>query len=97
MDASLKLFGVQLKGADRKTFRVALLNDGLKLLRAGDWVDQYSPKGTLEGATVFEGGYAPGEDRLAYGEYTFTSFRSEKRRVGKEWVCTCRSRWSAKH
>src|SRR3546814_6346849 len=37
MDASLKLFGVQLKGADRKTFRVALLNDGLKLLRAGDW------------------------------------------------------------
>src|SRR3546814_18064401 len=74
MDASLKLFGVQLKGADRKTFRVALLNDGLKLLRAGDWVDQYSPKGTLEGATVFEVGYAPWEDRFAYAEYKFASF-----------------------
>src|SRR3546814_20099414 len=74
MDASLKLFGVQLKGADRKTFRVSLLNDVLKLLRAGDWVDQYSPKGTLEGATVFEVGYAPGEDRFAYAEYKFASF-----------------------
>src|SRR3546814_609490 len=27
----------------------------------------------------------------------FPSFRSEERRVGKECVCTCRSRWSACH
>lgn len=74
MDSSLKLFGVQLKGADRTAFRKALLNDGRKLLQAGSWVDQYSPEGTLEGATAFEIGYVAGEDRFAYAEYKFASF-----------------------
>src|SRR3546814_12070760 len=27
----------------------------------------------------------------------FPVFRSEERRVGKEWVSTCRSRWSPEH
>src|SRR3546814_13202629 len=29
--------------------------------------------------------------------YVFLSSRSEERRVGKEWVSTCRSRWSPYH
>src|SRR3546814_11821209 len=31
------------------------------------------------------------------GPNAFTSFRSEERRVGKECVSTCRSRWSQYH
>src|SRR3546814_11396839 len=27
----------------------------------------------------------------------FTTMRSDERRVGKEWVSTCRSRWSPQH
>src|SRR3546814_17275267 len=41
---------------------------------------------------VFVGGpthYKPLRDKVA--------FRSEERRVGKEWVSTCRSRWSPYH
>src|SRR3546814_19694462 len=38
---------------------------------------------------------------LAYGipdsDYVMLSFRSEERRVGKECVSTCRSRWSTYH
>src|SRR3546814_14051116 len=36
-----------------------------------------------------KGGFAKGGYKLVY-----TSQRSEERRVGKEWVSTCRSRWS---
>src|SRR3546814_15559350 len=68
MDASLKLFGLQLKAADRKTSRVALLNDGLRLLRAGEWVYQYSPKATLGGETAFEIGSGLEEEGFAYAE-----------------------------
>src|SRR3546814_13853820 len=28
---------------------------------------------------------------------TIGALRSEERRVGKEWACTCRSRWSPYH
>src|SRR3546814_12315510 len=36
-----------------------------------------------------------GEDR--YKQSLSTGRRSEERRVGKEWVSTCRSRWSPDH
>src|SRR3546814_19642550 len=31
------------------------------------------------------------------GRFNIPAFRSEERRVGKEWVSTCRSRWSPDH
>src|SRR3546814_10929419 len=34
---------------------------------------------------------------LVYGARGFEAFRSEERRVGKECVSTCRSRWSPYH
>src|SRR3546814_18068284 len=37
-----------------------------------------------------------GTDVLLFGTVAADS-RSEERRVGKEWVGTCRSRWSAYH
>src|SRR3546814_14632094 len=61
MDASLKLFGVQLKGAERKTFRVALQNEGWKVIRDGDWVEPPQPKGSLEGAKTLEERQGVGE------------------------------------
>src|SRR3546814_13976126 len=45
------------------------------------------------GLTVFVT-YLSGLSSLAY---TATQFRSEERRVGKECVSTCRSRWSPYH
>src|SRR3546814_17423478 len=41
------------------------------------------------GATLVINATGAGADRLAA--------RSEERRVGKEWVSTCRSRWSPYH
>src|SRR3546814_5304174 len=38
-----------------------------------------------------------GYEKLAYDFYLRTSRRSEERRVGKECVSTCRSRWSPYH
>src|SRR3546814_14523926 len=35
--------------------------------------------------------------RLQAGQSGFTCFRSEERRLGKECVSTCRSRWSPYH
>src|SRR3546814_15696856 len=29
--------------------------------------------------------------------FAYSAYRSEERRVGKEWVSTCRSRWSPYH
>src|SRR3546814_17435279 len=40
---------------------------------------------------VFRAGQAGGTTREPF------LFRSEERRVGKEWVGTCRSRWAAYH
>src|SRR3546814_19570622 len=36
----------------------------------------------------------PGARRYHYSAYEETAIRSEERLVGKECVCTCRSRWS---
>src|SRR3546814_20686736 len=35
--------------------------------------------------------------RTTSGTGRFTSLGSEERRVGKAWVCTCRSRWAPYH
>src|SRR3546814_13919348 len=46
------------------------------------------------------GGYLPLREVLAYGPEALQGFeqqRSEERRVGKECVSTCRSRWSPHH
>src|SRR3546814_8904222 len=38
------------------------------------------------------------DDPIGYAAYTMDSHnRSEERRVGKEWVSTCRYRWSPYH
>src|SRR3546814_11653883 len=36
-------------------------------------------------------------DTVARNIIRTTFIRPEERRVGKEWVCTCRSRWSPSH
>src|SRR3546814_18582849 len=41
--------------------------------------------------------HAPGYSSIPPKSSTSTSFRSEERRVGKECVSTCRSRWSRYH
>src|SRR3546814_5644545 len=55
----------------------------------------------LDNYATFDGGpdNAWGQDRQAMAAGHFTGFdgRSEERRVGKECVSTCRSRWSPYH
>src|SRR3546814_985052 len=65
--------------------------------------------GSLEGARVAGGGAGEQQDRVAgrdraalegallVGEAALVLRRSEERRVGKECVSTCRSRWSPYH
>src|SRR3546814_17575299 len=36
-------------------------------------------------------------DPIAHRQRWYTAIRSEERREGKEWVSTCRSRWSQVH
>src|SRR3546814_20468321 len=67
---------------DQVTFRVSGLYQ-----RQSDYVDNVLPSGTEENAL---GGY---ED-FALRFQAEVRPRSEERRVGKEWVSTCRSRWS---
>src|SRR3546814_3664309 len=42
-------------------------------------------------------GSVPGWFFAPNGDYDIYDFRSEERRVGKECVSTCRSRWSPSH
>src|SRR3546814_14728433 len=46
------------------------------------------------GRTVTDRTYS---DKYLLVFFGFTFCRSEERRVGKEWVSTCRSRWSPYH
>src|SRR3546814_12992782 len=52
--------------------------------------------GTLN---LIETAVAAGNDRFLFPSTTslMVRSRSEERRVGKEWVSTCRSRWSPYH
>src|SRR3546814_19114578 len=42
-------------------------------------------------------GPTPQESGVCFANFTFCHVRSEERRVGKECVSTCRSRWSPYH
>src|SRR3546814_13444480 len=52
--------------------------------------------GEMQGNRNFNGSYMAGSSALYSGASDSTS-RSEERRVGKECVSTCRSRWSPYH
>src|SRR3546814_4959038 len=41
--------------------------------------------------------FGPGGFDAAYSRFGMMFFRSEDRRVGKEWVSKCRARWSPAH
>ena len=48
-------------------------------------------------AAAQQGDRAAGEELLRENDKLIWSIRSEERRVGKECVSTCRSRWSPYH
>ena len=49
-------------------------------------------------AIIAERHFVPDQDRNIYSHTkSYVSTRSEERRVGKECVSTCRSRWSPYH
>src|SRR3546814_3992255 len=74
-------------------------------MRISDWSSDVCSSDLLF-YVFFEGGLIPmyliigvwgGKDRI-YASYKFFLYtRSEERRVGKECVSTCRSRWSPYH
>src|SRR3546814_11790342 len=71
------------------------------LLSAGWWLArrenrQLSVDSTLEGGPRFAAGAIGGEVRV-FVQHARPVQRSEERRVGKECVSTCRSRWSRYH
>src|SRR3546814_20078248 len=74
-----------------ETQRAQLEADNLK--RRGE-AEQVAAK--LEGMTVTVIRQA-GESGQLYGSVNSRDIRSEERRVGKECVSTCRSRWSPYH
>src|SRR3546814_13859148 len=69
--------------------------------RAEDFRSYYRPKGArkdLRWSNYTMSDYLRGTTVRSYGEEVVgPSARSEARRVGKECVSTCRSRWSAYH
>lgn len=73
---SLELFGVVLKGASRDQLRQAFKKNGLRAKRedARYWVDTYSAKGVLDGASDFKAGYASASGKFAFAQYTFPAF-----------------------
>src|SRR3546814_15375309 len=44
-----------------------------------------------------KGKIVPPRSNIVTGKFTMKAYRSEERRVGKECVSTCRSRWSPYH
>src|SRR3546814_2244656 len=56
---------------------------------SGSIKGSFNITGTTENPSVLGG--------LVFNEAAFTHTRSEERRVGKECVSTCRSRWSPYH
>src|SRR3546814_15217046 len=86
----------------RKDYAEANLGSVQKAIDAG----KLNPSSTIDQAALKAAGLVRGGKHgvrlLAKGEFTAkvdfavagASRRSEERRVGKEWVSTCRSRWS---
>src|SRR3546814_11560898 len=77
-------------------YMVILDQDHIKKAEAVVHSPSY-PNGPLLQEANTRGGFTgiqnPGTGTFQDGCY----FRSEERRVGKEWVSTCRSRWSPYH
>src|SRR3546814_14246781 len=65
------------------------------LNEAEDSDDDDAEAGDDEDATPVDTGPDPAE--VARRMELLKTLRSEERRVGKEWVSTCRSRWSPDH
>src|SRR3546814_14812751 len=66
---------------------LAHLTDRIVYLEEGDWVEV-----TAEGCSIHDADDLPVERKVQK-----SAVRSEERRVGKECVSTCRSRWSPYH
>src|SRR3546814_16423348 len=60
-------------------------------------VDDFAQVAVGAGHQVADRAQALEHGRVAGGEFDDAQARSEERRVGKECVSTCRSRWSAYH
>jgi hypothetical protein len=72
----IEMYGVRLSAATRDAMRTALHVHGVKPVRedARYWVDIYDATGLIRGASQFHLGYVAATQKLAFAEYTFTSF-----------------------
>src|SRR3546814_14060299 len=73
------------------------------IFKSSDVAPQHHPPSFFRSLRFFQAGYefrAPPARRRAFPAkfpLRVRSYRSEERRVGKECVSTCRSRWSPSH
>src|SRR3546814_16689736 len=70
-----------------------------ELLALVDRLERLIDAGWKTIEVVFDGAIKPEEvaDLMSDGSAIVLAVRSEERRVGNEWVSTCRSRWSPYH
>src|SRR3546814_18009084 len=76
--------------------RAYLASRATSVLAVGTTFDE---RGDLVGSTYLleAGDWNAGRNFIAEDPMTASGSRSEKRRVGKEYVSTCRCRWSTNH
>src|SRR3546814_16306749 len=84
---------------------IAAACPGLYLFHRGEeqgclgsrWIERHTPEllANIDAAIAFDrAGLGDVITHQSYGRTCSAAFRSEERRVGKECVSTCRSRWS---
>src|SRR3546814_11655748 len=100
LDAFIERFGVdQVAEVTGRTRRLIVGRDGRQVLQSR------SPRANVSETRDFMDGTkrilvfsdAGGTGRSYHADLTAKNQRSEERRVGKECVSTCRSRWSPYH